>query len=150
MSLEAGTYTLTKPQNAATCFLSTPGNLHSSNSDKTRHRSRKLSLSPSQISALSVGDISGLGFVSEQMLSYSDEDKSSEQNNKQTPTRWRLIYNPWCVVLGLASIAHTAGCFISIQCVPPLGKQIGKCVARKNQLKIFVKGQYFFCKVKAK
>ena len=125
MSLGATTHNWAKTQTASNDFLSLPDNIHSSHSSKSNGISSKLRLSSSQISALSVGDVSGLDFVSEKLVSRCDDNERSKTNNIPKTIGWRLIYNPRCVLLGIALLTFSSGIHISLECVPPFGKQIG-------------------------
>ena len=109
-------------KDSLTASLSTPNisSPPSANTQLTNHIST--------IAAYSMEGLDSSGILYQQQLLNSIEESRQDnvKSNKETKLNWRLVYNPKCFILGLATLAYVSGLSVTYQCIPPLGESSGK------------------------
>ena len=86
------------------------------------------------------GGASGILFafnVSEQ--DYEDHASSNDDPSLGTGSKngqnfdWRLVGNPWSLILGLGIVVYSSGMAVTHQCLPPLAKAAGTYQIHKKE-----------------
>ena len=56
----------------------------------------------------------------------SNDDRSSGTGSKNGQNfNWRLVGNPWSLILGFGIFVYSSGMAVTYQCLPPLAKAAG-------------------------
>ena len=56
----------------------------------------------------------------------SNDDPSSGTGSKNGQNfNWRLVGNPWSLILGFGIVVYSSGMAVTYQCLPPLAKAAG-------------------------
>ncbi|XP_067942971.1 monocarboxylate transporter 9-like [Watersipora subatra] len=111
--------------NSKSMFLSTPDKIDSLSLRQAVRKQENHHLSSLQILAISVQHLEGSRIIAAPNTS---EIPSQDNKKKKKSFKWKIVYNPWCLILGFSVLAYSSGTGMILQCIPPLGKQIGKRV----------------------
>ncbi|XP_067941384.1 monocarboxylate transporter 9-like isoform X2 [Watersipora subatra] len=107
--------------NSRNMFLSTPDKMDSLSLHQAI-RKENHHLSSLQILAISSQHLEGSRIIAAPITS---EIPSQDNKKKKKSFKWKIVYNPWCLILGFSILTFTSGTDSVLQCIPPLGKQIG-------------------------
>ncbi|XP_067942363.1 monocarboxylate transporter 12-B-like isoform X1 [Watersipora subatra] len=108
--------------NSKDTFLSTPDKLDSLSLRQAVRKQENHHLSSLQILAISSQHLEGSRIIAAPITS---EIPSQDNKKKKKSFKWKIVYNPWCIMLGFSALAFASGSNAILQCIPPLGKQIG-------------------------
>ncbi|XP_067941379.1 monocarboxylate transporter 12-B-like isoform X2 [Watersipora subatra] len=108
--------------NSKNMFFSTPDKIDSLTLHQSIRKQENHHLSSLQILAISAQPLEGSRIIAAPITS---ETPSQDNKKKKKSFKWKIVYNPWCLILGFSVLAFSFGTDVILQCIPPLGKQIG-------------------------
>ncbi|XP_067942641.1 monocarboxylate transporter 9-like [Watersipora subatra] len=112
----------TSEENCQKLFHSAPGNIDNLSTDSSEDMVGDNHLSSNKIISCSQPKLNGLESIS---ATANSKVRQADKKKRKKKFNWKLAWDPKTIALGLSLLVYCSGFNASLQCIPPLGKEIG-------------------------